>query len=76
MSYRMCDSCENITTNICWNNDYCPNCSSTKWRSPVDDDRDWDKLYKEQEHQFWKELGKIMKDTYGPTVDKLLENKE
>lgn len=55
MSYRMCDECENIVSNTCWNKDVCPKCGSKDWRSPLDDTRDWDELYKQQMEQLFAE---------------------
>lgn len=48
MSYRTCNNCDFIINNQFYHEDECPSCRSTKMIDAVEDERDWDKLYKEQ----------------------------
>jgi len=48
MSYRICADCDYVINNRFWHKDECPICESTEMVDPLEDDRDWDKLYEEQ----------------------------
>lgn len=46
MSYRVCDSCDYVINNRIHDGEECPDCGSLEMKSPLDDSRDWDLLYK------------------------------
>ena len=50
MSYRVCAKCDYVIDNIIHQKYSCPKCNSEEMCCPIEDTRDWDKMYKEQEY--------------------------
>ena len=53
MSYRVCKKCDWVINNRVWNEKECPSCGSKEMINPLDDDRDWNKLYKKQKEKLF-----------------------
>lgn len=61
MSYRCCKTCDQVSDNRVWDDDYCQNCKDTNWLSPLDDERDWGQMYKDQNKELFDFLEKRSK---------------
>jgi len=59
MSYRCCAKCDCIINNRIHQEWNCPECDSDEMLSPLDDDRDWDKLYKDRREKWMNDVKKI-----------------
>ncbi len=56
MSYRVCANCDYVINNRILTEWNCPSCDGDKMLNPLDDDRNWDELYKMQKAKSLKEL--------------------
>lgn len=55
MSLRVCANCDYVISNKIHHGN-CPRCDSDKMVDPLDDDRDWNKMYKKQREAMLKEI--------------------
>jgi len=64
MSYRVCTKCDFVFNNRFYQEDEveCPDCGSYDKLSPLDDDRDWERLYKEQRKEEVRKVLQKFKD--------------
>ena len=60
MSLRCCAKCDFILNNR-FHKENCPACGSSEMKCPIEDTRDWNKLYKEQKERERKQLEDILK---------------
>jgi len=55
MSLRVCGKCDWVINNRTYPDEDCPKCGSVEMLSPLDD-RDWNKMYREQKKEIWKQI--------------------
>ena len=67
MSYRVCGNCDFVINNRFHSGDNCPGCDSSHMLNPLDDPRDWEELYREQQK-------KIVLGVMAPILSKFFQN--